>query len=488
MDYDDIPLLDDGGGPFGYFRRLHADRLALMEEIAGTQADIVRMRLLVHVIIGANGPDVIYDVLVKNAHCFEKSSVLRTALYPLAGNGLFTSEGQLWRRQRKLMAPIFRFKSIRAYAATMAEYAERGVSRWRDGQVVDIARETTRIAMGVAGKTLFDADTFSDADELGNALTVALDWVNDQAASLVLIGQSQAKIALMRAAHQVPQPISGWCSRAADKLHRPIILPGARQRVLRAALDVLERRVDRMIQDRLTATEPADDLLSKLLSVRDGDDGTRMSHKQVRDEILTLFIAGHETTAAALGWSLYLLARHPDAYRAAQQEADAIAGDRIGFDDLSRLPYCLKVFKEALRMYPPIYLFGRQTIEPVELGGYHVPRGKIVLLSPYIVHHRPDIWPNPHRFDPERFTPEAEKARPREAYLPFSGGPRTCIGNHFSLMEGPIVLATLLRRATYTLIDDTPVVPEGAATLRPKGGIPMQIRLRDRRRTLYSVT
>ena len=202
-----------------------------------------------------------------------------------------------------------------------------------------------------------------------------------------------------------------------------------------------------------------------------------MSDKQVRDEILTLFIAGHETTASGLAWALYLLARHPEAYDQAQREADALTGDRVALDDLERLPYCLKVFKESLRMYAPIYLFGRQAMEPVTVDGYELPTGTIVLICPYAMHHRADLWPEPHRFDPERFTPEAEQARPREAYLPFSGGPRTCIGNHFALMEGPIVLATLLRRMQFSF-EGREVIPEASATLRPTGGIPMQVRRR----------
>lgn len=203
-----------------------------------------------------------------------------------------------------------------------------------------------------------------------------------------------------------------------------------------------------------------------------------MDRKQVRDEILTLFVAGHETTASGLAWSLYLLLRHPEAYREARAEVDALGDEPIGFASLPRSGYCLKVFKEALRMYPPVYAFGRQAMEPVEVGGYHLPRGAVLIISPYVLHWRQDIWPDPDRFDPGRFTPEAEKDRTRCAYLPFSDGPRTCIGNHFALMEGLLVLATLLRRAAFALDTDQPVDTHGSATLRPKGGIPVRIILR----------
>jgi cytochrome P450 len=479
MRVDDIPLVEGGAAGYGHFRVLNGDRLAFLDRVAEGQQDLVRMRMPWQTLIAAMGPGPLHEVLVSKARSFEKSPVLRTALYPLAGDGLFTSEGELWRRQRKLMSPLFRHRALQGYADAMAGCAERALASWSDGQTLDIARETTRVAMSVAGKTLFDADTFTDADELGAALTVALDWVNEQTFSPVLIAQAVTKTKLMVASQRAPQPFSDWLARAAQGLHRPIILPGRRTRGLNAALEVLERRVERMIADRRGAKDAHPDLLSALLAAKD-EDGTRMSDRQVRDEILTLFIAGHETTASGLAWSLYSLARDRVAYERAQAEADALRGDRVTFEDLPALPYCLQVFKEALRLYAPIYLFGRQAIEPVQLGGYDIPTGIIVIISPYAVHRRPDLWPDPTRFDPGRFTPDAEQARPREAYLPFSGGPRTCIGNHFALMEGPIVLATLLRSARFTLASDAPVVPEASATLRPRGGIPMRVELRRR--------
>jgi cytochrome P450 len=478
MRFEDIPMAD-GATSYGHLRVINQDRMGFLRRVAAGKQDMVRLKLLAQTVVAANGPGPLHEVLVSKAKSFEKSPVLRTALYPLAGDGLFTSEGELWRRQRKLMSPLFRYRALTGYADAMAGCSERAVESWHDGER-DIARETTRIAMSVAGKTLFDADTFTDADELGAALTTALDWVNHQTFSPVLVAQAVTKTRLMVASHRARAPFSGWLKRAAEALHRPIMVPGERTRELKAALEVLERRVERMIDDRRNATgDEHPDLLSALLGARD-EDGSRMSDRQVRDEILTLFIAGHETTASGLAWSLYSLARDPAAYAKAQAEVDALSGNHVGLDDLPRLSYCLKVFKEALRLYAPIYLFGRQAIEPVEIGGYQLARGVIILVSPYAVHHRPDLWPDPYRFDPERFTPEAEQERPREAYLPFSGGPRTCIGNHFALMEGPIVLATLLRAARFTLVSDAEVVPEAGATLRPKGGIPMRVELRRR--------
>jgi cytochrome P450 len=202
-----------------------------------------------------------------------------------------------------------------------------------------------------------------------------------------------------------------------------------------------------------------------------------MSDRQVRDEVLTLFVAGHETTASSLAWSLMLLAQHPTEYARVRAEVDAV-GYIPSFADIPRLALCGRVFKEALRLYPPVYLFGRQAASDVEIGGYAMKKGTIVVISPYALHRRPEIWPDPDRFDPDRFLPDAEAARPRTAFLPFSAGPRTCIGNHFALMEGPLVLATLLLHADFELLDPRGSTPEPTATLRPKGGIRMRIKRR----------
>ncbi|MBS2018409.1 MAG: cytochrome P450 [Deltaproteobacteria bacterium] len=461
------------------FREMRYDRIAAMKRFMREGGDVARLPMLGFDVVIANTPEMVHDVLVARARSFEKSPVMRAALFPLAGDGLFTSEGELWRRQRKVMAPLFQPASIAHFGAAMTGAAERAAREWKDGAVVDIARETTRIAMSIAGQTLFDEDMWGESDELGAALTTALDWAGEAAGSLELVLQSRTKYALEKTAKRVPPSVAAPLLKIAKHIEYPFLWPGQRSRELRAALDVLDRRVARMIAERREDSERTRsrrDLLTLLLSARD-EDGSGMTDRQVRDEVLTLFVAGHETTANALAWSLMLLARHPEVYAKVRAEVDALG--RIPTSaDLPSLALCLRVFKESMRLYPPVYMFGRVAVADVEVGDYRLPRGTIVLVCPWALHRRPDEYPDPERFDPDRFLPEVEAKRAKTAFLPFSAGPRTCIGNYFALMEGPLVLATLLRHADVALATDAPIEPEPSATLRPKGGVPMRIALR----------
>lgn len=464
------------GSFFEQLRTIRTDRIAGLRRFNDEGRDIGRFAFVFGDVVLVNTPEAVHEVLVTQAKAFEKSPILRAALHPLAGQGLFTSEGELWRRQRRLMAPLFQPSALRGFAGEMTRCAERAVETWRDGQVVDVAHETTRIAMAVAGRTLFGIDTFEETDALGDALTTALDWAGEESGRMTLIAQARFKVALERLADRSPSKLAERIRAVADRAIEPILWPTARTRELRAALELLEARVARMIEDRRRDPGDREDLLSLLLAARD-DDGSGMSDRQVRDEVLTLFVAGHETTANALAWGLMLLAQHPEVYAELRREVDAL-GRAPTFDDLPRLDLALRVFKESLRMYPPVYLFGRIAVADVSVGGYALPKGTVVLVSPFSLHHRPDVWPEPERFDPGRFTPEEEARRHKSAFVPFSAGPRTCIGNHFALMEGPLVLATILRRADLSLVDPRGATPEPSATLRPRGGIPMKISLR----------
>ena len=461
---------------------MRADRLGGLDRFNIDPADIGRFSFALGGVVLVNTPELVHEVLVTRARSFEKSPILRGALHPLAGQGLFTSEGELWRRQRKLMSPLFVPGAIHHFAADMTAAAARAASGWRDGEVLDVARETTRIAMAIAGRTLFDVDMFEESDELGEALTTALDWVGEESSSTTLIVQSRASLGLGILADHLPAPLAARARDLAERMIAPILWPGERTRRLRAAIDLLDRRVSRMIEERRATLGGRRDLLSLLLGARFlAEDGTPggvgMSDQQVRDEVLTLFIAGHETTASSLAWALMLLARHPEVYAPLRAEVGAI-GRVPTADDVPRLPLALRVFKEALRLYPPVYLFGRVSTCEVEVGEYLLPKGTVVLVSPWALHRKRDVWPDPLRFDPDRFLPEAEARRHKAAWIPFSAGPRTCIGNHFALMEGPLVLATLLHHADFELATEAPIVPEASATLRPKGGVPMRVRLR----------
>ncbi len=477
MDILDIPVLS-GATRLGHLGELQSDRAGFLHRFNRERGDIGRILALGSSLVFANSPELLHEVLVEKARSYRKSPGLSGALRPLAGEGLFTSEGELWRRQRKLLAPLFTHAEIGGYASIMSACAEDAARELRPGQVFDAARMTTHLAMRVAGRALFDVDTLDEADELGAALTVALSWVNRISGSVPFAAQLSALSFAYTLLERVSPPLAKRAEPWLEMGIEPIRWPGEDSRRVEAALAVVERRVERMIEDRRAA--PAGgrrDLLSLLLAARD-DEGRPMSDKQVRDEIVTLFIAGHETTATTLAWSLYLLARDPAAYARARAEAAILAGRSATVADVPRLPFCLQVFKEAMRLYPPVYLYGRQSLVATRLGPYDLPRGTVVLVCPYTLHHRPEIWPDPERFDPSRFEPAAEEARHRQAYIPFSAGPRTCIGNHFALMEGPLVLATLLARVDLELASPGPIEPDMQATLRPQGGLPMRVKAR----------
>ncbi len=458
----------------GHVMEIRADRLAWVRRIADEVERTKRITTLGADAVLVNHPDVLQELLVEKARHFDKAQMVRFALYPLAGEGLFTSRGDLWRKQRKIMAPMFHVSQMRGYAADMAACTDRWIRDWKDGDRVELSRETTRITMSVAGKTLFDAETFTDADAIGEALTVALAWTDENAPSWNAIAHVAARRAGLYFGERWRQP---WLVEGSRRYEYPRHFPGEGGRRLKAAIALLDAQVAKMIADRRRNPQAAPDLLSRLLHARDEDDGTGMTDKQVRDEVLTLFVAGHETTATGLAWALHCLCNHPEIYARVEAEVDAL-GREPTFDDLPRLGLTLRVFREALRLYPPVYVFSRQACQATSLDGYDIEKNTVVILSPWALHRRPDLFPEPERFDPDRFLPEVEQARPKLSWLPFGAGPRVCIGNQFAMMEGQIVLAKLLRHARFEPIGvDT---PDPGATLRPRGHMPMRVHLRPR--------
>lgn len=478
--HDEIPFLPGGRG-LSASVQLGRDRMALLKRFA-QGAPLARVQLFDRKVLVVTGAAEVQQLLLDNQAHVIKGDVQRFSTYPLLGEGLLNSSGDLWRSERRCMASLFTPAQIAEYGASMLACTRRKIAGWRDGETLDVARAMTRLTMSIAGKTLFDADTFSEADAIGAALATAIRSFGDQSGSPTVVIYTNLRNLLLRLSSSLPGPLADPCRRAADRLQQPLMLFGRKSRELREALALLDRYVADLIQKRRTAPrdEAPPDLLTRLLFSQDQD--PRRTDKLVRDEILNLFVAGHETTAVALAWSLYLLARHPDIYRRAQAEADALPdGAEIPrVSDLPQLGLCSRVFKEALRIYPPLPLYTRETIADMVLGGYRVPRSSILLLSPYATHRRGELWDDPERFDPDRFLPAAEAARPRYAYIPFSAGPRICIGNHFALMEGPLVLATLLRSFDLALHGRTVVEMEVDSALRPQGGLPMRVTRRQR--------
>lgn len=466
MRLQDVPLVP-GATALGHGHLFKSDRLAFFRSIAET-GDLARVRFLHRNVAFVNTPELAHEILVEKAKSFEKSPGVRLLLYYMAGKGLFTAEGELWRRQRRMMAPLFTANAIGRYATIMHDVAHRVVESWEDGQPVDLARETTRIAMGVVGRALFASD-MNDSDELGAALTTALGWIDQNAAS----GRVVLHIIMLEMVERLP-PGPGR-DRLQALVEEPFLLKNARAQYHRDAIARLDRKVHEMIAARRASPGQHDDLLGRLLTARDAEDASfkGMSDQQVRDEAITLFIAGHETTATSLAWSFYLLARHPEWRARVQAEVDALPRGPIDFASASKLDVTLRVFKEAMRLYPPIEILARRSIEPVQIGDVELEKNRILFVLPWNVHRHPPTWPDPERFNPDRFL----KPPPRGAWLPLSAGPRVCIGNHFAMLEGPIVLATLMRAARFEIDPARTIEPEMFATLRPAGGVPAVVRV-----------
>lgn len=404
----------------------------------------VRLRFGSRTVILVFDAEAAGEVLLERAEDYSKGLELSKYARPLLGRGLLGSEGDFHKKQRRTIIPVFAPRRIAAYAEGMAEAAEEMVAGWRDGETVDFHREMTRLTLRIVGETLFGVRGIADeADELGGAVTTAMDYFVRVLRSPVL------------------PPFAG--------------IPFWRPEV-RRAIHILNRKVYALIAQRRQSGTEGSDLLSLLLSARD-EDGNPMPDDQVRDEAMTLFLAGHETTANALSWTFYLLAKHPAQYALVEEEIrTALQGRTPTHDDTARLTLTLQAIKEAMRLYPPVFIFFRRSRRDTSLLGYHVPARTSIGMNVYMVHRDPRIFPDPERFDLTRFTPEAEKARPRFAYLPFGGGPRVCIGAAFASMEAQIIVSTVLQRVRISLNDpENEQASETLITLRPKGSLPLRI-------------
>ncbi len=423
------------GGHLPAFRRA---RLDFLTQCARTYGDFVSIRLGPKRILLVYDPDAIEFVLVTGSRHFRKHFALR--LNPLVlGNGLLTSEGDFWLRQRRLVQPAFARPRLAGYGTVMVEHTERLLASWRDGDARDVLDEMMALTLGIAAKTLFDADASDQADTVAEALRVMQAHFLARFNSLV--------------------PLPQW-----------IPTPGNLR--ARRAVRRLDELLYRIIRERRASGADQGDLLSMLLHARDEADRTGMTDKQLRDEAMTLFLAGHETTALTLAWAWALLAENPAAAARLHEEVDAVLGDRPPrVDDLPRLRYAESVVHEALRLYPPAYVIGREALSPCTVGGYPVPAGHTILMPTWVVHRDPRWFDDPDAFRPERWTEEFSRRMPKYAYFPFGGGPRLCIGNTFAVMEAVLVLAAIARHWRFTLVPGQAVVPWPTFTLRPQHGI-----------------
>jgi cytochrome P450 len=431
----------------GHLRAFRADRLGVLFELARSYPEMVEMRVGIARSVGVSSPALANEVLSAKAASFLKTPGLSVFLRPVLGDGLISSDGEAHERQRKLLAPAFAPKRIAGYAATMGERAARFSMSLEDGRTLDVADAMMRLTFEIVGKTLFDAEVQGDATIVGEALTTAIK---------VAMGQLWSAI-----------PI-------------PPKIPTPRNLTYRRAVKQLDEVIYRIIRERREQGGDRGDVLSTLLEARD-DDGAPMSDLQIRDETMTLALAGHETTANALAWTFYLLSRHPSLRTTMEAEIDALGkprGEAVTIDDLKRLPYTLAVFKESMRLYPPVYLLGRRAQRDVVIGNGLVKKNTLVFVNTMGIHHRPDLWPEPEAFRPERFLGDKEKQLPRCAYMPFGAGPRVCIGNHFALMEAHILLATIARHVRFDVVSPSPARLEPLVTLRPKDGILTRVNLR----------
>jgi cytochrome P450 len=427
--------------PGAHLRALQYRPLSFLAQLGRDYGDAAHFKIGRTDLFFFNHPELVREVLVTRNPSFMKGLALQRTKIVL-GEGLLTSEGELHKRQRRLAQPAFHRQRIQHYGEEMVEKAVVARERWSDGQELDVAHEMMRLTLAVVAKTLFDADVDEEADEIGAALTE-----------------------LMRMFPILMHPL-------AALLVRMRFLPQVRR--FRKALARLDRTIYAIIEERRRAGVDRGDLLSMLLLATDVEgDGGGMSDLQLRDETMTIFLAGHETTANALAWTWYLLARNPDAERELHRELDQVLGGRTPTPaDYPSLPYTEMVLAESMRVFPPAWGIGRFSTEETTIGHWPVPKDSLVLVSQWVAHRDPRFWPDPERFDPLRFTAEEKAARPKMAYFPFGGGSRVCIGESFAWMEGVLLLATIARKWRFEKGPD--VDPAAFITLRPK--TPMRMR------------
>jgi len=434
-----LPLL-------GQALRLARDPLAFLAGVARRYGDIAYYRLAGVDAFQLNHPDYIREVLITQRASFTLSP-LRARLQAVVGQGLFTSRGELHAKQRRLMQPVFRKSRIEGYARQMVDLAQRTRDRWVPGAEIDIAEEMMKLTMFVAAQALFDHRIEDDSDAVSRNLGIVLEKLT-----------------------RLMSPFLGF----SLKLPLPSTLK------FRRAVRELDAVIYRMIERRQAAPGQGEDLLALLMQARDDQTNVQMTQRQLRDELLTLLIAGHETTANTLAWTIFLLAQAPEVDAQLAAEARSLLAGRPGYGaaDTDRMRYARKVIMEGLRLYPPGWFIGRAALADVALGAYLVPKGSLVLMSQYVMQRDPRYFDDPEHFRPARWTEQFLEQLPRGAYFPFSAGDRHCIGEHFASQETLLLLSTLVERWRFELVPGQRIRPKPSVTLRPDGPIRMVVRPR----------
>jgi cytochrome P450 len=439
------PVEAKGHWLWGMGERFAEDPLTSLTDMA-RMGDVVRMRFGPFRVYQLNRVEHVRRVL-QNPRIYGKQTVSYRRLRLLLGLGLLTSDGDFWLRQRRIAQPAFHKDRIVGFAGAMARAATGLADRWQTlaerGEAIDLNAEMTRVTLTIVCETLLGGDVGDAAERVSRSFTVLNEITSERLNQLM--------------------PLPLW-------------VPTAPNRRYRAALSELDETVYQIIARRRKSDEETHDLLSMLMHARDAETGATMTDRQLRDEVTTILLAGHETTAVALTWAFYLLSQNPEAERRLQYElADVLGGREPGLADLEQLPWTRQVIDETLRLYPPVWGMDRSVHADDDLDGFHVPRGVSVLVSPWVMHRSPSLWSEPEAFRPERFAPGADEV-PRYAYFPFLGGPRQCIGSGFAMMEAQLLLATLAQRFRLELVPGTQVEPLPLLTLRPRYSVSMKLR------------
>jgi len=418
------------------------ESLIMLQSLEQKYGDVAGFRFGPFDVTFVANPDYIEQVLL-NRETYIKINE-PTGLRYLLGNGLLTNEGDFWLKQRRLIQPIFHKQRLEFFSSMIADATGEMLAEWekKQGRTTDIFSEMNSLTLDVVNRTLFSTNIKGESEKISNAITNILKAFR----------------------------------RRAQFLRVPLWLPVPNHLRIRYYRQVLYETIEKIIGSRKLLTDQPNDLLTMLMEVEDADTRERMTEQQLRDEVLTIFIAGHETTANALTFAIYLLSKHPEAKAKLQQEADEVLKDgKISFEQLGKLEYTTMVAKEAMRLYPPAWIMPRQVAQEDSIGGYQVKKGDMVIVSPFVMHKSSRFWENPDTFRPERFQPEHMRGKPRYAYFPFGGGARLCVGNNFAMMELQIILAKIYRQYDLQVPDNFTIDLFPSVTLRPDSRVPVKV-------------